>query len=302
MKRGTRGKRIAAIGAAGLLSGALVAGCGGSGDGDGDGGGKSAGDGGKRDSGTSAGDSPAQVVRAANKRTTGKETARITMRATATQGGKTEKVDGDGVIDLRDGTSRMDIGQGQQRIEQRVVGKTLYQKPPKEAASQLPGGKSWMKIDLGELEKSGGGSGQFSDPADSLAYTKALSEKDVKKVGSENVRGTKTTHYRVSLDLAKLSKGDAQQEKQLRRQLGDTVPVDMWTDKDGVLRRVQTELKFTAPEGSGSGSGGGKSAQGKVKSVMELSDFGTEVKVKAPAAGQTADVTKQVAKGGGEQT
>lgn len=291
MKRTTRGIRLAAIGTAGLLSGVLVAGCG-SDSGDGGEGGKGSGDSGKRSAGGTGGESsPAEVVRAANKKTTGKETARIKMSAVATQGGKTEKVGGDGVINLRDGTSRMDIGQGQQRLEQRVIGTTLYQKPPKEAASQLPGGKTWMKIDLARLTKSGGGSGQFSNPADSMAYTKSLSEKDVKKVGTDSVGGTKTTHYRVSLDLAKLSQGDAKQEKQLRQQLGDSVPVDLWTDEDGVLRRVETKLTTES----------GKSKI-KVKNVMELSDFGTEVDVKAPSNGQTADVTGQVAKGGAERT
>ncbi len=273
--------RVTTATSAGLLSAVLVAGCGSDGD--------SASDDGA--SGRSSGPPPAKVVEAANQKTVQKKTAHLSLKTVVAQGGQTVNVDGHGVIDLRDGTSSLEVGEGGQRLEQRVVDEVLYQKPPKEAAAQLPAGKTWMRIDVGKLGAAGGG--QLGDPADTLAFTKGVSGDGVKKLGREKVGGAATTHYRVTLDVEKLAKGDAQQEKELREQLGEDVPVDMWTDDDGVMRRMATQLTIDPPKEA---DAGGKA---KVKTTIELSGFGTEVDVEAPPAAKTEDVTKKVAQGGG---
>ncbi|MEV7733204.1 hypothetical protein AB0O75_14120 [Streptomyces sp. NPDC088921] len=129
--------------------------------------------------------SPAQVVQATNKKTTQAKTARIKLATTVAAGGDSETITGSGVLDLQGGTSRMRLGQGGQQLEQRIVNQVLYQKPPA-ASGQLPEGKTWMKVDLQRLNRSQGTGGPaMSDPANSFAYTKSLSEKDVRKVGDE---------------------------------------------------------------------------------------------------------------------
>ncbi|WP_369205666.1 LppX_LprAFG lipoprotein [Streptomyces sp. PU-14G] len=293
MKRRICARRGAALGSAGLLAGAvLLTGCG---DDSGSGTeGKSAS--GAEGKGSSA-QSPADAVQATNAKTTEAETARMKLKVAVSGSGEQaagKSVSGDGTIDLKDGTSELRLSQGGQRIEQRVVDQVLYQKLPKESASRLPDGKTWMKIDLGRLQGSGaGGAGAgMNNPADSLAYSKSLSEKDVKKLGTEDVNGTETTHYRVDLDLSKLAKGDPEQEKKLRAQLGDRVPVELWIDDKGLTRRQQIEL--TARDSAGSGS----AKKTKIATTVELSDFGTDVDVQAPPSGKTADLTDEVAKGG----
>ena len=76
----------------------------------------------------------------------------------------------------------------------------IYMKFPPELASQLPGGRPWIKIDLKEAGKQIGVDFedllqfQQADPTQSLQYLRGASE-DFEKVGSEEVRGVETTHY-----------------------------------------------------------------------------------------------------------
>ncbi|NEB74646.1 hypothetical protein G3I40_05280 [Streptomyces sp. SID14478] len=284
-----RASRKTVYGVAGLLAAAALAGCG---SGEDKGADKS-----QESTTSSAQRSPTQVVQATNEKTTQAGSARVKMTSTVAAEGKSETVTGAGVMDFAQGTSQLTLGQAGKRLEQRVVDKTLYQKPPK-GEGKLPGGKTWIQIDLKKLAASGAaGSDQASDPADSFAYSKSLSRKDIKKIGKENVAGADTTHYRVTLDIDKLAQGDAQKAKKLRQQLGESVPVDLWIDDKGLTRRQQMEMTVKAPK---SGSSPAQS-QGKLKTVMEFSDFGTDVNVSKPAASDTADMTDKLIQQGSQK-
>ncbi|MER6689373.1 LppX_LprAFG lipoprotein [Streptomyces minutiscleroticus] len=273
--------RIASLATAGLLATTALTACGGD-DGEAEGEPKNA----------AAEQSPAQVVQATGEKTEQAGSARLKLTTTAVTDGRSESVSGSGVIDLRNGTSEVRLGMKGEELEQRVVDRVLYQKPP-EGSGQLPKGKSWTKVDLGKLQSSGAmGNTQVSNPADSLAYTRSLSEENVEKVGTEKIGGVRTTHYRVDVDLGKLAEGNAEQERKLRQQLGDEVPVDLWIDDEGLMRRQQVSL--TVKDASGQGSG----RKATVKTVMNLSGFGTPVDVSAPPAGDTADMTDELAKAG----
>ncbi|MGW6318624.1 hypothetical protein [Streptomyces sp. NPDC055099] len=291
----SRASRLALLGLAGLLGAGALTGCGSGDDGDQ----------GSRSAGEERAKSPAQVVQVTNDKTSKAGSAQVKVVATASSGGRSETVQGSGVMDFGDGKSHIELGQEGQRIEQRIVDKVLYQKPPK-GSGGLPGGKAWMKIDLKRLQAAGGSGGaggaKINDPADSFAYTKSLSEKDVKKVGQAQVGGVKTTHYRVAVDVEKLAKGSPEQQKMLRQQLGDTLPMDLWIDGKGLTRRQQMEFSMTGEGGGGTSkaSSGEKASGDKVKAkiVMDFSDFGTDVTVKAPEAADTVDMTNKVIKQG----
>lgn len=283
----SRASRLALLGSAGLLGATALTGCGSGDDGDQ----------GSRSAGEDSAKSPAQVVQATNGKTSKAGSAQVKVVTTASSGGSSETVEGAGVMDFGDGKSRIELGQEGQRIEQRIVDKVLYQKPPK-GSGGLPAGKAWMKIDLKRLQDAGGsGGGGVSDPADSFAYTKSLSEKDVKKVGQEQVGGVKTTHYRVAVDVDKLAKGSPEQRKMLRQQLGDSLPMDLWIDGKGLTRRQQMVLSMTG-EGGGGTSKASAGEKVKAKVVMDFSDFGTDVAVEAPEASDTVDMTSKVIKQG----
>ncbi|WP_307072368.1 hypothetical protein [Streptomyces canus] len=290
MKPSLRTSRSAALGVGGIVSVALLTGCGDDGSSGADSADRSASQGQPQSS-------PAQVVQATNKKTTQAKTARIKLATTVEAGGNSETITGSGVLDLQDGTSRMRLGQGGQQLEQRIVNQVLYQKPPA-ASGQLPEGRSWMKVDLQRLNRSQGTGGPaMSDPANSFAYTKSLSEKDVRKVGEDTVNGVSTTHYRVDLDLSKLAEGDSAQERKLRAQLGDNVPVDLWIDEDGLTRRQQ--IRMTVKDAAQTGGAGTSARQAQAKVVMDFSGFGTEVDVAAPPSADTVDMTDKVSRQSG---
>lgn len=280
-----RVSKAAVCGVAGVLAAATLTGCGSD-----DKGGSAA-----KPSRSSGGAerSPSQVVQATNKNTAEAGSAKVKITTSVSANGQSQTVNGSGVMNFGEGTSKLTLEQSGQSLEQRVVDQVIYQKPPKGEGS-LPGGKSWMKIDVQKLRDSGAaGSGQVSDPSDSFAYSKSLSEKDVKKVGEEKLGGVDTTHYRVDLDIDKLAKGDAAQAKKLREQLGESVPVDLWIDGKGLTRRQQIEM---TAQPTGGAKDSGSANKGKAKVVMDFSDFGTEVNVGAPPAGDTVDVTEKIVK------
>ena len=74
-------------------------------------------------------------------------------------------------------------------------------------SSMLPGGKSWIRIDLEKAGKAAGidvnqlMSGAGQNPSDSLALLRAHG--DFSKVGTETVEGVETTHYHGTVDLQK---------------------------------------------------------------------------------------------------
>ncbi|GAA2458480.1 hypothetical protein [Streptomyces glaucus] len=276
MSRAGRSMRIGTLMVAGVLAGTVLAGCG--------------------DDTGRAGDSPAgkspgareqgtKAVRSAYDRTAEQDTARVTLRVQTSARGESATANGRGVVDLEDGDSVMTVTTQGQRIEQRVVDQVLYQKVPD---GQAPGGKPWIGIDLRKVaEQQAAGDRSMSDPARSAAFAKAIDDRDVTKKGTARIGGVDTTHYRVAVDVAELPDGAA-----LRRQVGPTLPMDVWLDDDGRIRRQQLDMAFEAPAGSGPSAGASSSPQRvKVRTLMEFTDFGTEVEAEAPPAKQVTDMT-----------
>ncbi|MGA5900403.1 hypothetical protein [Streptomyces venetus] len=276
MNRAGNGRKVCALGVAGVLAGTVLAGCG-----DDDGSGSSQ-RGGTREQGTRA-------VRSAYDRTAEEDTAKVKLRVQTSAQGRSETANGQGAVDLEDGDSVLTLAVRGQRIEQRVIDQVLYQKMPK---GQAPGGKPWIKIDLGKVAaERGTGDQSLSDPARSAAYAKAITDKDVTKKGTATIDGVRTTRYRVLVDVAELPDGDT-----LRKQVGPTLPMDVWLDDEGRMRRQQIDMAVKAAPGSTQRSSTDASTSpGKVtvRTVMDFTGFGTEVEADPPPAGQVTDMTGQ---------
>ncbi|MEU1003039.1 hypothetical protein [Streptomyces tibetensis] len=290
MSRAGNGRRVCALGVAGVLAGTVLVGCGEEDSGDGAQGTSAKPSAGARERGT-------QAVRSAYDRTAEEDTAKVKLRVRTSAQGASQTADGQGTVDLDDGDSVMTLTVQGQQIEQRVIDQILYQKPPK---GQAPGGKPWIKIDLGKVAgQQGAGDGSMSDPARSAAYAKAITDKDVTEKGQATINGVETTHYRVSVDVAGLPDGDS-----LRKQVGPTLPMDVWLDDEGRMRRQQLDMTVKTPEATRRSSSGASSAPGKVtvRTVMDFTDFGTEVEADEPPAGQVTDMTGKALKQGKRQS
>lgn len=157
-------------------------------------------------------------------------------------------------------------------------------------ASQLPFGKQWIELDLSKLGKSSGlnlsklMSGAQFQPGDVLAMLKAEGAK-VHKVGPATIQGTATTHYRVTVDVAKAleQKGLTSPAFAAAAAKVKSVSENVWIGKDGLLRRVQLAYGL---------------AKTHVAMTMNLSDYGAHVTIAAPPSDNVYDIT-QLAQGFG---
>jgi hypothetical protein len=295
MARTGSGSRLAALSVAGVLAGTVLVGCG---DGGSDSGKDATGKGASAGGSAGAREEGTRAVRSAYEKTAGEDTARVTLKVRTSAEGASVTADGKGTVDLEDGDSVMTLTAEGQRMEQRVVDQVLYQKPP---AGQAPGGKPWIKIDLEKVAARQGAAGQsMNDPARSAALAKAVDDKDVTKKGSADVGGVHTTRYRVTVDVAELPDGE-----RLSEQIGPTLPMDLWLDDEGRIRRQQVDMTVEAGPASQGGSRAGASSGPQrvtVRTVLEFTDFGVEVDADAPPARQVTDMTDEAVKQGTTQS
>lgn len=240
----------------------------------------------------------AEAVQNAYRNTVAADTAKMTVSSKAVADGQAVTAHGAGVVDLRKGASRITLTSQGTEIEQRVVDGVVYQKPSGGQRAEIPGGKTWMKIDPARLNRSGAtGQSQAGDPAEPFHYLKGAGRDDVTRVGTQTLDGTRTTHYRVSVPVASLAKDNPRQAEELRRQLGkSSLPVDLWLDDQGRLRQESVRLALHPLKGRTPGK---ENTQVTSTTVLRFTDFGTRADVAAPPASDTADVTDRLAKSGG---
>lgn len=173
-----------------------------------------------------------------------------------------------------------------------VTGDVFYMRSPAFAQATSEG-KEWIKLDLAKLaqQQQGLQLGGFLDasptPTNALAYLAGTS--DVKKVRTELVRGTKTTHYRVTVDLNRAADHASGSEKAVLKRTAaqsrvHTLPLDVWIDGNGYIRKVNY-LEH---------SGGQQAAQ----VAMELHDFGKPVSITPPPKGSVVDLMNALHPGG----
>lgn len=240
----------------------------------------------------------AKAVQDAYRNTVAADTAKMTVSSRAVADGQAVTAHGTGVVDLEKGASRITLTSQGTEIEQRVVDGVVYQKPSGGQRAEIPGGKTWMKIDLARLNRSSPtGQSRASDPAAPFRYLKGVGSEDVTRVGAQTLDGTRTTHYRVSVPVSSLAKDNARQAEELQRQLGkSSLPVDLWLDDRGRLRQESVRLTLHPLKGRTPEK---ENAQVTSTTVLRFTDFGTKADVAAPPASDTADVTGRLTRSGG---
>jgi hypothetical protein len=205
-------------------------------------------------------------------------TEHVAFTGTVTAAGQTIDMTGTGDFQTSPRLGAMHIAMqaaGQQIVMDEVSkGWTVYLKSPLFSA-QLPAGKHWLSIDVKKASsKLGVNLSQYTqqDPTDALAALKRAGAVD--KVGSEQIDGVDTTHYRATIDLSKAAKS-LPQGTSLK-----SLPVDVWIDGDNQLRRMVLNYSATVS---------GQAASTKMQ--MDFSNFGEQLNVQAPSASDTVDMT-----------
>ena len=177
-------------------------------------------------------------------------------------------------------------------------GGSFYMKMPAAIAGQIPGGKPWLKFNLGALGRVAGISGlsaltnessTLDDPGQYLDYLRAASG-DVKDLGHTTVNGVNTTHYHAQIDLNKLADavpassraGVQQLVAQLEQRFsGGNMPVDAWIDSSNRIRRLAMTYSLQVPN---------TQQTSKVAMVMDFTDYGPQPKPGIPPASQTTNL------------
>jgi hypothetical protein len=192
------------------------------------------------------------------------------------------------------------LGQGgsEEPVEIILDGNVFYMKFAL-LSSLIPGGKPWIKFDLDSLASQEGidlsqlQSVNQGDPSQTLEYLRAAGS--VEEVGTEEVRGVETTHYKGVIDLQKAvelapeeTRAQVQQSiDQLKEQSGLTeLPVEVWIDGHGLPARIQYSFDGSIV------AAGTESEDFTTIFSMELYDWGTDVTVEPPPASDVTDVSE----------
>jgi|SRR3954447_12017286 hypothetical protein len=224
-------------------------------------------------------------------------TVKTTFSATMHVDGRSIPLTGTGEESLKDGSALLVASAQGTQIRVIYLGHTIYLNTP-QVAKEI--GKPWAKVDL---QKALAGQGidlsslsgvQPNDASDQLSTLKAASGDNTKRVGSETIKGVKTTHYHATVDLNLLPKrvkpserAAAQQTVQRVIKLTGTskIPVDVWIDAQHHVR--QERYVQHQPIGG---------RPGTMDMTLGFYDYGAPVAIHAPAAGDVKDVTRDVTK------
>jgi hypothetical protein len=235
--------------------------------------------------------------------------AKIHIDFSGSAGGQNLSFGGDGVADFAGKKFQLSLTLPAAAgisgsIEERVIGKDIYVMLPA-AESSVTGGKPWIKFDPSELGASGSTGLNFTseDPTQLLATLRGVSD-SITKVGTTEVRGVQTTHYRAQVDLAKAvqaSGADASSLQEFTKTLGSsTIPEDVYLDSNGLPRRFAVTINSVIPSTSAGSSAGASS----FKVTVDLFDFGkTDTSgIAAPPADQVGDLSSLLSGIGGSST
>lgn len=213
----------------------------------------------------------------------------LALSGSQLQSGKTLRVHGDGAID---GTStQLTVAAGSTTLKEISLeqnGDYVFYLSGGPLAAHLPSGKQWAQLDLTQLGKSAGLdlgkllSGSGLQPGDLLSLLEAQGAK-IDNLGSATIDGAATTHYRVTIDIAKALQANGLQSSLLGGLAAQlpSVPVDVWIGQDGLVHRIGIAYHSTQ---------NGKSRQ--LDLTLDVYDYGADVTIAAPPSSDVFDATQ----------
>lgn len=222
------------------------------------------------------------ALTAAAEKATDAGSSAMRMDMTMSVDGQDLSMQGEGKFDYDEQLGEMTMtisGSGlpsSQSIDMIVDDRYLYMKTP-----AALGGGGWQRMDMTVAVGSRGANQFGQDPTQYLDFLRGAGE-DIEEVGTEEIDGVTTTHYKAELSFEAIldhaaESGEATDEEieALRTQLealGDeSMPSEVWIDDDGLPRRMKLAMSVEA---------GGQSADMDI--TIDLFDYGIEVDVEPP--------------------
>ena len=171
-----------------------------------------------------------------------------------------------------DGIEMQASGSGAQDLEMILVDKAMFMKSP-----GLGMGDKWLKIDLSDPSSLFGMIGKATDPE--VMFKAMEAPKELELVGSEDVDGVETNHYRITLDPTQYLKA-MEFPPAMADMMPDELVTEMWVDGDDLPRKFSQSMELPAV-------GGGKPTTTTTEGTY--SDFGTDVEIEAPPSSQVTE-------------
>ncbi|MFC7361728.1 hypothetical protein [Nocardioides astragali] len=170
------------------------------------------------------------------------------------------------------GIEMMASSTGAQAMEMILLGKAMYMKSP-----DFGTGDKWIKIDLSDPDSLFGMIGKAADPE--VMFKAMESPKKLELLGTEDVDGVPTNHYRITMDPSQYLKA-----MEFPAAMADMLPkelvTEMWVDGDSLPRRFTQTIEVPATAGG---------APTSTTTEGTYSDFGTDVEIEAPPAAQVTE-------------
>ena len=161
---------------------------------------------------------------------------------------------------------------GAQAMEMILVGQAMYMKSP-----DLGTGDKWLKIDLSDPDSLFGMIGKATDPE--VMFKAMESPKKLELVGTEEVDGVPTNHYRITMDPARYLEA-MDFPAAMADMMPDELVTEMWVDGDDLPRKFAQTIDVP---GAGGGAAGSSTTEGT------YSDFGADVEIEAPPAAEVTE-------------
>lgn len=216
------------------------------------------------------------VAKAATK-TTGEGSAHVKFTATSVANGLRVAITGSGDYASSPRRAQVNVAftspLSSGTIRELMQGSTIYMVSPL-FKSSIPAGKAWVKIDLTKTGRASGfdfTSFSAATPRQALELLQTTAGKPT-KLGTETIDGVETTHYRATIDAARVPK-----EKLLGGTEVTYQPVDVWVDGSGRVRRMR--LAYSA------------GAAGASDMTMTLSQYGRPLTIELPDKSVIWDAT-----------
>lgn len=216
----------------------------------------------------------AAIAAAAAKAKT-RRTARVTVSGTTSVAGHEVPIHGTGVTTLgTPGRAEVTSTTAGHTVSVRVIGQDLYLSL---GSGQLPDGKRWLhqRVPIPGA----------NDPASSLRLLAQTIDPHV--VGHEDVDGAPATHYRITIDFARLAKDPdpgtrAAAKAALAGGVAKRLPADLWIGEDGLPAREKYTMTLRP-----------KGVPGPVRSTNDLriTDYGVPVHVTAPPKSEVTEAS-----------
>lgn len=209
--------------------------------------------------------------------------ARMTITMEMRGTGMSMEIEGSGVTDFSTGATSFELSMLGQPFEMRVVDGTMFLRLP-EATRPAGVTQSWVAMPVA------GGAGylSFAGPSTVGGILDAVRGmgSDIEELGEDDINGVSARGFRVTVDIEKAiaalpeaQRAEAEASLEQMRAMGMTgFPMEVWLTDDALPVRMNMDLDAGAFT---------------MQMVMDLTDFGVDVDVQAPAEADVVRVSGQ---------